>query len=502
MLQGSILQQLRDIHNSGQPGQQPLNFGVYYKNTLVALCHALEDSVLAESDCKPLIISAFQRGKWYLQEAERYADLARHSREIVIMAASEAGFQDHTTGHLSNVNLVELGEQDPVAQEWHLIIVSPHYTAMVLCQELSDADYGITGVPTDDLSRKFYGFWTFEPGLVMETAALAIAHLDRYDSGLKQRLNDHLKDIRLQAQQQDAPCCSPTADRLGGTVSRVVDYLQTCYRNLGGQSPDLALSASTVRGLDSNLISNELQAFLRISELIDQTDLSNPMAGAEVASLAEAVGQLLDLPAWQLHRLRLAGLLHRIGFLKNTDPELSAGISSRYDDDVDQSVPLTCPLVPGAQMLRTMPRLRAIATIIAHQTESWDGTGQPARLIGDAIPLESRILGLVSEFQHRVARLKSEQSILGSGLESAECLAAAMADFEAEAGSRWDPKLIELLSLLVRALSQGLSLSVSTPKIASGLWLLDSHSGAANAPNPTTFSTTMAASESTASSAN
>jgi len=39
-------------------------------------------------------------------------------------------------------------------------------------------------------------------------------------------------------------------------------------------------------------------------------------------------------------------------------------------------------LVPAAQVLRTMPRMRAIAQIINHQTEWWNGSGQPAGLGG------------------------------------------------------------------------------------------------------------------------
>ena len=49
MLEGSILQKLDAAHS--QNGR-PLNLGVYYKNTLVALCHALEDFIL-ESDTTP-----------------------------------------------------------------------------------------------------------------------------------------------------------------------------------------------------------------------------------------------------------------------------------------------------------------------------------------------------------------------------------------------------------------------------------------------------------------
>ena len=136
MLKNSILQKLAANH---QNSSTPLNLGVYYKNTLVALCHALEDFIL-ESDSRPLMITAFQRGKWYLQEAERYGDLAEKSQQIAIMAASDAGFDSHPTSKKSNVALVKLNNDDPVTQEWHLMILSPTYTAMVLCQELSEAD--------------------------------------------------------------------------------------------------------------------------------------------------------------------------------------------------------------------------------------------------------------------------------------------------------------------------------------------------------------------------
>jgi len=59
---------------------------------------------------------------------------------------------------------------------------------MVLCQELSAADYGAGGQPAADLERKFYGLWTFEPALVQETVELAIAHIGRYNPELQQTL--------------------------------------------------------------------------------------------------------------------------------------------------------------------------------------------------------------------------------------------------------------------------------------------------------------------------
>jgi DICT domain-containing protein len=445
---------------------------VYYKNTLVALCHALEDAIL-DGDFNPLMITAFQRGKWYLQEADRYQEIADRSQQIVIMAAPDAGFAEHPTSQCSNVNLISLQDGDPVAQEWHLIIVSADYAAMVLCQELSAVDYGPGGMPEEDRERKFYGFWTFEPELVQEAAALAIAHIRSYDAPLSDRLQSQLEQIQVQSQSPDALCHVPAADHLGNVVSKVVGYLQDSQDDLSQTIETYALSQQGLdKGLDNNLISNELQAFLRIAQLIDQTDLRNPQAAAEVATLAESMGQLLDLPAWQLHRLRLAGLLHRIAFLRNLDTTLPAGTTPRYGDDSPQE-PLTCPLVPGTQMLRRMQRLQAIATILTHQTEWWNGKGQPAALAGDEIPIESRILGLVSTFQATLARSRQGDASDPASPASSEALEQAMAVCQAQQGERWDPKLVETLALLVGGMKQGLSLPVSIPKISGGLWLLD-----------------------------
>ena len=79
----STLNQLK----ASQPnGQLPSSYGVYFKNTLVALCHALEDHIqeasAASPEHQPLVLVTFQQGKWYLQEADRYFELAQCSQHV------------------------------------------------------------------------------------------------------------------------------------------------------------------------------------------------------------------------------------------------------------------------------------------------------------------------------------------------------------------------------------------------------------------------------------
>jgi DICT domain-containing protein len=445
MLKGSILQKLETSHRQSK---RPIRFGVYFKNTLVALCHALEDHILSHDESNPLVITAFQQGKWYLQEADRYADIASFAKQVVIMASPDSGWAEHPTSQLANVDLVGLKPEDAVSQEWHLIIISPSYTAMVLCQELSHTDYAIAGQPEGDLERKFYGFWTFEPELVKETAQIAISHIKDYNPELAKKLTESQNEIQGHL---------ATGKELGAVVTRVVDYLQTGQRNTNHAI------------LDRNLVSNEIQAFLRMAQIMDAADINNPMAASEVVALTETICQLLDLPAWQIKRSRLAALLHRIDPLQRTESILTPGSAHRYQDDAP-NIPPFCPLVPGVQVLRTMPRLRAVAQIITHQTESWDGTGEPARLAGDEIPLESRILALAADFQCRVNQKKSANL----NLSQEEIFAQALEECKQQQSTRFDPKLVEALILLVMGLQQGLELPMMTTKVSSGMWLLDS----------------------------
>ncbi len=453
MLEGSILQKLAAAHDPKLSPQRPLSLGVYYKNTLVSLCHALEDCIL-ECDTPPLVITAFQRGKWYLQEADRYAELADKACQVVIMASDDAGFAEHPTSQKPTVGIVALKETDPVAEEWHLIILGPTYAAMVLCQELSAADYGLKGVPTDDLARKFYGFWTFEANLVQEVVALAIAHVGTYNPSLQAKLNQQMQSIL--AQRATLP-----PQPLENVVSTVVSYLQKGQADLGVNRDDALL--------DDNLLSNELQAFLRMAQIIDDLDPDNPKAPAEVAALAEMMGQLLDLPGWQLKRLRLAGILHRLGPMQGAESLFSPSkpVQSEYP-----ACPLTCALEPGAQALRTMPRLRAVAQIMTHQTEWWNGKGGPAGLAADDIPLEARILALATHFQQLVGALGAPESPEAKAAWFTR-LQTALAQCQQYSGDRWDPKLVDLLTLLVSGLHQGMALSIQSPKFTNGLWLLD-----------------------------
>ncbi|UZQ55395.1 histidine kinase [Trichothermofontia sichuanensis B231] len=456
-------------------GQLPASYGVYFKNTLIALCHALEDYVLQRSretqpvatgatgatgatDAAPpypLILVTFQQGKWYLQEADRYYDLAQCSRAVAIAAVADSGFAEHPTSQLANVTLVDLDAQDPLAQEWNLVILAPDYAAMVLCRELALEDYRAEQ-PETDTERKFYGLWTFDRALVTTTATLLIQRLGDYDAALAERLS--------QAQADIAAHPSPTAADLTGVITRIVTYLQTSQQQLvtvNRQARELWELEGRALRLNRNLAANKLQAFLRMAQRVDERDRWNPVASLQVAALSETLGQLLDLPTLNLRRLRLAGLLFRIG-LAEAPSEVFTQMASDLDD---ASLILWRDRAQlSAQLLAAMPELEAVTEIVRHHLEHWDGSGRPEGLKGDAIPLESRILGLVAYFQE-MTQARGDRPALS--------LRQALEKCQERSGKRFDPGLLEVLSHVIRLTELGMMQLPDRPSQLPPVWLED-----------------------------
>ncbi|MEO1507434.1 MAG: HD domain-containing phosphohydrolase [Cyanobacteria bacterium J06633_23] len=450
----STLNQLRTLLPEGQ---MPSSYGVYFKNTLVALCHALEDHILEQPDgADPLVLVTFQQGKWYLQEADRYSDIARCSQRVAIAAVPDSGFGDHATSRLPNVDLVDLSASDSLTQEWNLIILAPGYASMVLCHELSDAEYRSDSVPSLDVERKFYGLWTFDRAPVEVAAKILIERMRTYDSALADQLTERYNALKNNP--------SDTSTDLSGVVARIVNYLQSSQQQLvtvGRQTRELWELEGQASKLNRNLAANKLQAFLRMVQRIDERDPANPMASMQVSALAETLGQLIDLPTLQLRRLRLAGLLFRIGLA-----EAPKQIFQQTSDQLDKAslVFWRDRAALGGQLLSSMPELAPVSRIVTHQLEFWDGSGTPDGLKGEEIPIESRILGLVAYFQE-LTEARGERAALPLGESLAVC--------EKLGGRRFDPKMVDALGTIVRLAEIGMLQLPDRPSAQPTVWLED-----------------------------
>jgi GGDEF domain-containing protein len=97
----------------------------------------------------------------------------------------------------------------------------------------------------------------------------------------------------------------------------------------------------------------------------------------------------------------------------------------------------------GAELLGALPLPETTRAIVRHRTERWDGTGRPAGLVGESIPLGARILAVVDAFD--------EWTWAPGPRRGAE---GAIERLRAAAGTRFDPRVVEILER--RARSEGL----------------------------------------------
>ncbi len=104
---------------------------MYFKTSLTALSHAMEDQVLAGSEQQPLIIASFQQERFYRQEAHRYERIGHLSDQVYVLSAAETKFSDDVDGY----EKISFDAEDALTEEWHLVVIGEHYTAALICRE-------------------------------------------------------------------------------------------------------------------------------------------------------------------------------------------------------------------------------------------------------------------------------------------------------------------------------------------------------------------------------
>jgi len=134
----------------------------------------------------------------------------------------------------------------------------------------------------------------------------------------------------------------------------------------------------------------------------------------------------------QLKRLRLIGLLHDIG--KINIPEQVLGKEGPLTDKEFELVK-THPVV-GSRMVEKFALLESLKPGILYHHEKWDGSGYPAGIKGNNIPIEARILAIADVFDAITSNRAYRDALP---------LDVAFSILEGGSGAQFDPSLIEKL---------------------------------------------------------
>jgi DICT domain-containing protein/signal transduction histidine kinase len=211
---------------------------IYFKSSLTALSHAMEDQVLAGSD-PALVIACFQRERFYRQEAHRYRRIGNKTDQVYVLAAPETEFQNSSQIQ----EAIAFEPDDGLAKEWHLVVLAPNYSTCLVCREKEVAPEKGSDLPSMDQSRRFEGIWTFDRQVSSTVARLLLDRVRVYRPDLEAKIQRAIATYQLNETDKALEAAARFQDvDPGPFVQRLVTYLQAgqhklvkTYRSIAAQ---------------------------------------------------------------------------------------------------------------------------------------------------------------------------------------------------------------------------------------------------------------------------
>jgi diguanylate cyclase (GGDEF)-like protein len=191
-------------------------------------------------------------------------------------------------------------------------------------------------------------------------------------------------------------------------------------------SPELDLATLETRGVRRH---DDLAAALAAA--VDAKDGDGYDHSGTVAELAADIAGYVGLPHGHVARVRLAGLLHDVGYLDVDD----AIFAKNEPPSEAEWAELAAHPERGARLLANCG-FGEIATWVRHHHERVDGEGYPDGFAGESIPLESRILHVADAYEAMTRGRRYQQRMTAE---------EALAELERLAGAQFDPQCVAAL---------------------------------------------------------
>ena len=243
----------------------------------------------------------------------------------------------------------------------------------------------------------------------------------------------------------------------GRTIEAQVALTTICddhdeVTQLFGQIEDVTEARRTGRELEQA----QFEMLARLAAAAEFRDDDTGTHTRRVGDLSVTIAQHLGLPDTEVELIRLAAPLHDVGKIAIPD----AILGKRGKLTVDEFDEMKTHTTIGAQMLAgsAFVLLEMAEEIALTHHEKWDGSGYPAGLAGDAIPIVGRIVAVADVFD---ALTHSRP------YKPAWSTADAIAEIMSEAGRHFDPRVLDaFLAVCPTGEPEGEPVAVVVPRAA------------------------------------
>jgi len=162
---------------------------------------------------------------------------------------------------------------------------------------------------------------------------------------------------------------------------------------------NLAPDSLRIKVVEEQVSALRTSVICAFNQLLDLKDLNTGVHSTRLAEWGMRVGQELGLSDSVLQDLEIAALLHDIGKVGIPDAIL------RKPGKLEPEEYALMKKHPeyGWAVLRMLPGFERAALDILHHHESFDGTGYPAGLKANEVPIVSRIVSVIDAFDAMVS---------------------------------------------------------------------------------------------------
>jgi putative nucleotidyltransferase with HDIG domain len=256
-------------------------------------------------------------------------------------------------------------------------------------------------------------------------------------------------------------CCGTSIAWVIGTMPHAIQWeapimcLPLIYIVHRAQARNLAQIAEQKQHIE-DVHALHLRAIEALAMAVDARDHGTHDHLKRVQLYALEIGRELGLEGAELHALHAAALLHDIGKLGVPEPILSKpGRLTLEEFEIIKTHP-----VVGAEIVDRVAFPYPVAPLVRAHHEKWNGGGYPDGLQGEQIPLGARILSAVDCLDALVSDRPYRR---GMPLDE------AMAKIASEAGTTFDPRVIDVLQQRYRGLeamaATGTRIERTVPKV-------------------------------------